>query len=173
MARPAHMALLLAVPILAIAGCGGGNDDSASKTSAAGGASGQQGTTGPQTGATGATTKRGTRPQRTGKRRQGSSRNGGAGLGNTAPPAAAAPTAPKKPADTVQLTPKQLRQAGRALYKQARIVCKAYTLEGLAEQYHVKGRDPDDVAKAYAAGYAVGLRQQVAAGCKKGLLEAQ
>jgi len=36
----------------------------------------------------------------------------------------------------------------------------------------VKSRDPDEVAKVYAASWAPGLRKAVAAGCKKGLLEA-
>jgi hypothetical protein len=67
------------------------------------------------------------------------------------------------------LNSKELNQVRRGLQKQARILCKAATLEGLAQQYQVAA-DPDEVAKAYAAGYPVNLRHAVAAGCKQGLL---
>jgi hypothetical protein len=59
------------------------------------------------------------------------------------------------------------------MYRQARFLCKASTLQGLAQQYGIKSADPDAVAKAYAAPYPVGLRKAVAAGCKAGLLESK
>ena len=68
---------------------------------------------------------------------------------------------------------KQLNQVRRGLKKQARTLCQASTLEGLAQQYQITSGDPDEVAKAYAAGYPANLRQAVAAGCKKGLLESK
>jgi hypothetical protein len=153
---------------LAVNGCGG-NDDSASKTSAA---RGTTGTTGAQTGATG--TKK-ARPKRTAKPKQRSDKknNSGADRSATTTPAAPATPAPKNTQPNQRsLNPKEQKQVARGLAKQARILCKAATLEGLAQQYQVKA-DPDEVAQAYAAGYSVNLRHAVAAGCKKGLLESK
>jgi hypothetical protein len=175
MARSGYIAIL-AVLALAVAGCGG-NDDSASETSAARGTSGQQGTTGAQTGATGT---KDAQPKRTAKAKQGSGKrknnndNSSADRSATAPTAPAVPTPQDAQGDQQRtLNTKELNQVRRGLAKQARILCKASTLEALAQQYHITSGDPDEVAKAYAAGYSVNLRHAVAAGCKKGLLEAK
>jgi hypothetical protein len=170
MVRPGCIAIF-AVLALAVAGCGG-NDDSASETSAARGTSGQQGTTGPQTGATG--TKK-ARPKRTAKPKQRSGKKNDSAADRT--PTTAAPPAAPAPQNTQPnqrvLNSKELKQVRRGLAKQAQVLCKAATLEGLSQQYQITSGDPDDVAKAYAAGYPVNLRHAVAAGCKKGLLESK
>jgi hypothetical protein len=170
MARPTCIALLLAVPAVAVAGCGG-NDDSTSKASAQRGVSGQQGTTSPQTGTSGETGARGARPRQASGKKRGTDRSGAE---STAP--AAATTVPSTPGETggaTSLTPAQLKQVGHQLSKQAHFLCKASTLQGLAQQYGIKSANPDQVAKAYAAPYLVGLRHAVAAGCKAGLLESK
>jgi hypothetical protein len=71
------------------------------------------------------------------------------------------------------LTPDELKEVGQGMYEQARLLCKASGLEGLAQHYRIKSGDPDDVAEPYAAEYLVGLRAQVKAGCKAGLLESK
>jgi hypothetical protein len=171
------MALLLAVTAVAVAGCGGKND-SGSQTSAARGASGQQGTTGPQTGASGGTGTGAARPKQPGKPKPRSPKKNGTGSDT----GSAAPTAPKPSPSTPppaskttgsSLTPEQLRKVKRPMYRQARFLCKSSTLQGLAQQYGIKSADPDAVARAYAAPFPVGLRKTVAAGCKAGLLESQ
>ena len=172
MTRPAYTALLLAVAAVAVAGCGDG--DSSSETSAARGATGQQNTTRTQTGTSGATGTKRARPQRNAKSKQRPDKKTGASESNTGSPAApAAPTAGKQQPQPHTLTPEQLKEVGPGMRNYARELCKASGLEGLAEQYRIKSGDPDDVADAFAAGYAVGLRDDVAAGCKAGLLESK
>ena len=175
MSRQAYTALLLAVSALAVAGCGG-NDDSASKTSAAGGTSGQQDSAGPQAGATGTTTRAGdARPKRTGRPKQGSgkesgvNRSNGSAQSNTGSAAPTAPTARKKQAKKEYAAdPEELkRQVGPELAKQAHELCRA-----LAEQPGNESGKPDEVAREYAATYPAAIRRQVAAGCKAGILEA-
>ena len=164
------MALLLAVSAVAVAGCGGKDDSS--KTSAARGASGPQGTTAPQTGASGGTGTGHARPKkRTGKPKPRSPKQRGTDRGNTGSVAPATPTTPP-PTTTPNssLTPEQLREVKGQMYKQARFLCKASTLQGLAQQYQIKSGSADEVARAYAAPYPVGLRKTVTAGCKAGLL---
>jgi hypothetical protein len=175
MTRPAYTALLLAVAAVAVAGCGGG--DSTTESSAARGATGQQDTASPQTGTSGPTGTKRARPKRTAKSKQRSDKKTGAGESNTGSPAApAAPTAPsagKQKPQPHTLTPEELKEVGPGMRKYARELCKAAGLEGLAQQYNIKSGDPDDVAEAFAAGYAVALRKDVAAGCKAGLLESR
>jgi hypothetical protein len=173
MARPGYIAILAAVAV-AIAGCGG-NDDSASKTTAARGTTGQQGTTGAQTGATGtkdAKPKRAAKPkQASGKKK--SNDNNAADRTATTPAAPAAKVPPDAKGNQVSLDAKELNQVRRGLKKQARTLCQAATLSGLAQQYQITSGDPDEVAKAYAAGYPANMRHAVAAGCKQGLLESK
>ena len=57
--------------------------------------------------------------------------------------------------------------------KQARFLCKASTPEGLAQRYGIKNGSLDELARAFAQGYPVGLRKTVAAGCKAGLLASE
>jgi hypothetical protein len=165
------MTLLLAVGAVALAGCGSGDDSSASRSdvSTTAGVIPPQGTTAPQGGATGATgatgTKRAART-RTRKAKQRSSDKGGS-AGSTAPGAG------NQAAPQPSLSRAELQEVGRQQAKQARILCKASTLQGLALQYGIKNPDADKVAKAYAAPFLAGVRDAVAAGCKKGLLEAQ
>ena len=173
MTRPAYTALLLAVTIVAGTGCGSNDDESASKTSAARGATGQQGTTGPQSGATGTTGAARARPKRTGKSKRRSNPKIGTGDGNAAPAAPAAPPAKQRAPKPAGLTPEQVKRLGRGQARQARVLCKASTLDGLAQYYGIKSGDPDEVAKAYAANFLPGVRKEVAAGCKKGLLESK
>jgi hypothetical protein len=167
------MALMLAVSAALVAGCGG-KDDSTSKTSAARGASGQQGTTGPQTGASGATGTRDARPKQAGKPKQRPPKKRRADRGSTGSAAPATPTPPPaRPTPTTpgsSLTPEQLKEVKPQMYKQARFICNASTLQGLAQQYGIKSGKVDDVARAFGALYPVGLRKTVAAGCKAGLL---
>jgi hypothetical protein len=172
MTRGGYIALLLALPVLAIAGCGG-DGDSSSETSAARGPTGQQDTARPQTGASGATGTKRARPKRTAKSKQRSEKKTGADESNAGTAAPAAPTAQEKKPEPYTLTPQQLKEVGPGMRKYARELCKASGLEGLAQQYKIKSGDPDDVAEAFAAGYAVGLRAEVAAGCKAGLLESK
>jgi hypothetical protein len=170
MARPTYIVLLLAVPAVAIAGCGG-NDDSASKASAQRGVSGQQGTTSSQTGSSGGTGARGAGPGQASGKKRGTDRSGARSAAPAAP--TTVPSTPGKEGGATSLTPAQLKQVGHQLYKQARVLCKASTLQALARQYRIKSANPDEVAKAYAAKYLVGLRHEVAAGCKAGLLESK
>jgi hypothetical protein len=176
-----HLALLAAIVGVTLAGCGGG-DDSGSDTAASRGASGQQGTTAPQIGASGATGA-GAPPKQNGKVKPRSPKRSGGERGGTGPAAPAKPASPKptppKPTPATpttpssSLTPKQIKVLKGGMYKQARFLCKASTLQGLAQQYGIKSGNVDEVAKAYAAPYPVGLRKPVAAGCKAGLLESK
>jgi hypothetical protein len=171
MARPASIALLLAVTAVAVAGCGSNDDsaDSRSDVSTTSGLIAPQGTTSPKGGAAGATGATGTtraQRRRTRKAKQRSSDKGGS-AGSTAPGAG------NQAAPQPSLSRAELQEVGRQQAKQARILCKASTLQGLALQYGIKNPDADKVAKAYAAPFLAGVRDAVAAGCKKGLLEAQ
>jgi hypothetical protein len=180
-----HLALLAAIVGVTLAGCGG--DDSGSDTSASRGASGQQGTTAPQIGASGATGAGAGRPKQNGKAKPRSPKRSGGERGGTGPaapakpaspkPTSPKPTSPKPPATPTtpssSLTPKQIKVLKGGMYKQARFLCKASTIQGLAQQYGIKSGNVDELAKAYAAPYPVGLRKPVAAGCKAGLLESK
>ena len=167
MVRPACIALLLAVSAVAVGACGSDDDsaDSASDTSTTSGVIAPQGTTSPRGGATGATGT-GRSDRKTGKTKQPSDNK-------TESAAPTAPTAQKPQPNQRSLSRAELKEVGHELGKQARILCKASTLEGLAQQYGIKNPDPDQVAKAFAAGYLAGLRDAVAAGCKAGLLESK
>jgi hypothetical protein len=172
-ARRAYIPLLLAVPAVAVAGCGG-NNDSASKSAAATGASGQQGTTGPQTGATGtkrARTKQ--RPARNRERDRGESRSSAPVSPLPPPPSTPSRGAAPAPTAAPSLTPEQLEEIKPHLKQQARLFCKSSTLTGLAQFYKIDSGDPDAVARAYAAPYPVELRKTMATGCKAGLLESK
>jgi hypothetical protein len=169
MARPASIALLLAVTAVAVAGCGGNDDsaDSRSDVSTTSGLIAPQGTTSPKGGAAGATGATGTTRAQRRRTRKAKQRSG-------SKPGSAAPTAPQdQPAPQSSLTREQLKEVGRQQAKQARVLCKASTLQGLAQQYGIENADPDAVAKAYAAPYLAAVRDAVAAGCKAGLLESK
>jgi hypothetical protein len=71
------------------------------------------------------------------------------------------------------LTPEQIKAVKGQMRKQARLLCKASTLPGLAQQYGIQGAKADAVARKFAAAYPVGVRKAVAAGCKAGLLESK
>jgi hypothetical protein len=184
MARPKYLLLLLAVAGIALSACGG-NDHSSSSKSVAGGASGGHGATGVQGGTSGTTGAQRAKQKKTGGSRGGSKlgarkRRAGSGTGgsrprssSTAPATPATPSPPSSTSPTPTLTPKQLREARKGLYKQARFICKASTLEGLAQQYHISVDDPAAIAKAFAAPYPSNLRSAAAAGCKRGLLDSK
>ena len=168
-----YVALLAAVLALAVGGCGGGNDDSASDSqpsSVARGTTGQKDATRPQrpsdgTGGAEVTTE---------PKQRDSSNNGAPGGNDPEPPPAGSTPEKEKPKPPQRtLDAAEAKRVGRELAKQARIVCKALTLEGLAKDYDIKSPDPDEVAEAYAATYPVAIREAVAAGCKKGLLESR
>jgi hypothetical protein len=183
MTRPAHaIPALLAAAVLAVAGCG--DDDSSSSTSPPAARSqedtGATGTTGPKgaepagtTGSAGAKPSAGTggaRPTEPEQRTSGNGTQAGAGAGETAP---APPATEKKKEKPKPDGPQYPASVARELAKQARVVCGAFTLDQLVKQYKPKSRDPKDVAEAYAAGFAVSVRQQVAAGCERGIRESQ
>jgi hypothetical protein len=166
------MALLFAVAAVAVGACGGNDDDSATKASSARGVTGEQDTTTPRTGASGATGTKRARPKRTRKSKERSDGKTAAGERDSgATPAG--PSAQKEQPKPHTLTPAELKLVGRQQARQARIICKASTLEGLAQQYGIESADPDKVARAFATAYLPGVRQQVAAGCKAGLLESK
>jgi hypothetical protein len=181
MARTTYIAVLLAVSAVVVGGCGG-NDDSASKTSAQSGVSGQQGTTSPQTGATGksgatgktgAAVKNGSNAKKTGTPKRSGSQSGGTRV----EPKTAAPAAPSPPKSKAKppyrLSEEQIKEAAPGLYRDAYTVCKAYTVELLAKDLKIKSSDPQVVANVYASSWPTGLHKAVAAGCKKGLVEAK
>jgi hypothetical protein len=170
MVRRAYIALLIAVAAVAVGACGS-DDDSASDTSTAAGVIQPQGTTTPPSGTTGPTGA-----ERTGTKPTAKSREREKTRAGESQPGSATPSAPATPEQTPQphsLTPAELKQVSKQQYEQARILCKASTLEALAKQYGIKNADPDAVAKAYAAPYLVGLRDAVRRGCKAGLREAK
>ena len=171
MVRPAYIALLIAVAAVGVGACGS-NDDSAPDTSTNSGVIGPQGTTSPESGATGATGTNRAETKRTAKSKERSDKKTGTDEGKTGSAAPAPPAAQQQPQPHT-LTPAELKQVSRQQYEQARILCKASTLEGLAQRYGIKNPDPDEVAKAYAAAYLVGLRDAVKRGCKAGLREAE
>jgi hypothetical protein len=148
-------------------GACGSDDDSASDTSTAARVTQSEGATTAPKGASGAT---GT--ERTDTRRRARSKKrtktGAERKSPAAAPSAPTPQEEQKPQPHT-LTPAELKQVGKQQYEQARILCKAATLEGLAKRYGIKSPDPSKVAKAYAAAYLVGLRDYVERGCKAGL----
>jgi hypothetical protein len=152
---------------IALSACGGGGSSNGSgdaSTTAAGqaGSTGATGATsaGP-TGPTGATTKgskrgRGKRKSQSGGSSSGGSSSGGSkgSAGNTA----GGTNTGSAPARFGTLEEKEL-------YREAKIVCGALTMPGLAHEYEVKST-PESVARAYAKGYAPNLRGAVYLGCK-------
>ena len=170
-----YLAILLIVSALAVSACGG-SDDSASKTAASSGVSGASGASG-STGAEASHPKQGRKtkqPQGSRSAGDGGSAVPAAPVTPTTPTTPATPPPPKPSARPGGLSPQHLKQAAKGLYKQARFLCKASTLEGLAKQYGIKSGSADEVAKAYGAPYPAGpLRQGATAGCKKGLLESK
>jgi hypothetical protein len=182
MARTKYAAMLLTAAVAA-AGCGGG-DDSGSQSAGTSGASGPLGATTPQLGASGSTGgARAARPKRAAKSKDRSdNKRGAAQEQSTSPSPSPSPTptptsptpSPPKPAKPRTLNPVQQKQAARGLFTQARLLCKATTLQTLAQYYGINSGNVDDVAKTYAAGYPAGpLRKGATAGCKKGLLESK
>jgi hypothetical protein len=169
---PRRLVLLVAVAALAVPGCGGSDSDSEAPV-ARDDARGQVDTTRPQTGTSGATQTQRARSERAAKTKQQSKGKTGGAEGKTRPAAPAAPTGEKKEPKPYTLTPEQLKEVGQGMYEQARVLCKAVGLEPLAQHHGIKSGDPDDVAEAYAADYLAGLRNEVAAGCKAGLLESK
>jgi hypothetical protein len=170
MVRSAYTAVLVALVAVAFGACG--DDDSASDASTTAGVTQPQGTTTPPR-ATGTTGTQRTDTKRTTKSKERKQRDSGESKsGSAAPTTPSAPTAREKPQPHT-LTPAELKQVGKQQYEQARILCKAATLEGLAKRYGIKNPEPSEVAKAYAAAYLVGLRDYVERGCKAGLREGE
>jgi hypothetical protein len=179
MGRRAHatIALALAVSTIVLAGCGG-NDGSAPSAPAARGVSGPQISARGRTEGSAATENKAAGRKRAGNSRQGDERlsdsKSGTRESGAGPDSSAAPTAGKREQKPPhKLTPAELEQVGPGLAKQARFLCRESTLDGLARYYRIRSRDPDDVAKAFAAPYLAGVREEVAAGCKVGLLESR
>jgi hypothetical protein len=172
MDRSQYIVVLLIALAAALSGCGDDdNDDSSRSTPAT-----SQRPNSPQTGATDA-------PPADDKPAGKATSNGAADDNSTAKAkpddngTAKAkqdePAAPEKRTKRTEQGTKGMDLVERNLYKQARVVCKTLTLDGLAREYEVKSGKPDDVARAYAASYATTVRAAAAAGCKRGLLESK
>jgi hypothetical protein len=72
---------------------------------------------------------------------------------------------PQKPQIKATGPPSSYTSQQNELYREAKIVCAALTLDGLAHEYGVK-RTPDAVARAYSRAYDAILRGAVYRGCK-------
>jgi hypothetical protein len=166
--RMTALAALLAVVVFVFAACGdddSSNEPAASSTEGVTGASGASGTSG-ASGARGATGK------------AGDTSTGGAKVPTDS---SKKPAKPKKtPAQSQEpkddaSEPKDDDSAAdlakpklATLYTQARIVCKALTLQGLAHEYEVAAT-PDSVARAYSKTYRGEERKAIYNGCKDGV----
>jgi hypothetical protein len=173
-AGPSYLALLLAA--LALVACGG-DEDSASESSATTRDASEQEGNRSDTNQAGTTGTEDARRKRTGNRAQRPKRKSRVGRSDTGPAAPAGPTTPKErpkqeESGSPQLTsdPQELKRVARELSRQARTVCKAYGTKLLAKDLRSRSRKPDDLAEEYAASYHVDIREAVAAGCKAGLL---
>jgi hypothetical protein len=157
---------LVAVLVLAAAGCGG-SDGTPKKSSAQTATSGTQ--SGPS-GASGAVAPK-TKPRQpeTGGARTPSDEEKSAPAGAT-PPKPATPRPKKRRKRTTygvnSLPPGSLR----LYFSQARIVCKFLTLDGMAKEYEIESKDPGEIAEAYSAAFPITARRAVFKGCKAGLL---
>jgi hypothetical protein len=169
---------LALVGLLVLVGCGGGDESSSERSATKPGAS--EGTTG-ATGATGTTGARDSDRTRRGdrkKQRPGQDTGGAKSAPGSAPAPPTEPSEPSEPSGQASPTapsltsdPRELKRVRREFRKQARVACRAFGIEQLAEDLHTKSRKPDAVARAYAASYHVDIRRAVTAGCKAGLLE--
>ena len=146
--------------VLALAGCGGG-DDSSSNSNATG-TSGPQGTSGPtgSTATTGATGTTGTSKAKK-KSTQGGNASPGNGDGSTS----------QGQAPTTQRGGKKRKLKGLLLniYNQGKTACQL-PAELLVTDYKAKSKKPEDVATAYARAYIrdkerKAARQAVYEGC--------
>jgi hypothetical protein len=146
-----------------ISACGGGDssNDSGNASATAGttGATGatSAGVTG-SSGAAGPTRKRSKRAAGDKKRKSQSGGSSPTGSGGDTAGGSANNGAGKGP-------PHFGTYLERELYREAKIVCAALSLPGLAHEYEVK-RTPEAVARAYAKGYAPNSRGAVYLGCK-------
>jgi hypothetical protein len=158
-------ALVLAVAAaITLSACGGGgsSNESGDASTTAAGQAGATGTTGATsagpTGPTGATTKGSKRGRGKRKSQSGGSSSGGSkGSGGN--------TAGGKTTGTGSAPAQFGTLEEKELYREAKIVCGALTMPGLAHEYEVKST-PESVARAYAKGYAPNIRGAVYLGCK-------
>jgi hypothetical protein len=172
---------LVALCALALSACGGGDSskDKGVNTTVAG----ASGTTGTTTGATsgGAKPPRGTsgasggasapakRTPRARKGGQPGSSQGGGRSPKRRQPSGGKKNPAAKNGGTVEQGPSAFYTGQqKELYREAKIICKSLTLEGLSKEYVVK-KTPEAVARAYSATYPVNLRGAVYTGCKDGV----
>jgi hypothetical protein len=179
--RAGTAVLLVTSLALGLAACGGKDSSKKHASSADVGSTAAIGTTGSAgaTGATGAAGASGT----TGAKRSGGSKPPSAPTAHSPTPAPSAPARntgkpsrkqPSKNAPNVGYnpgTPTAGELAG--LYSEAKQVCKALTLQGLAREYQV-APTPKAVAKAYADAYSKAVKSKkrhdaIYRGCKDGL----
>lgn len=182
MVRGSRAALFLVLlPVaLTLAACGGdsssdqgalsstGTEAGTTGTGGASGAADSNGATGAATGATGGTGKKsGSRGSGGTSANTGGSSTGSGAAGGTSKPKsdAKARKRPKKP----HFLPGAFVGQKKPLYDQAKRVCQALTLEGLAHEYNVTSKTPAAVAHRYAQAYPTKIRDAVYKGCKAGL----
>jgi hypothetical protein len=146
--------------VLALAGCGGGDDSSSSSNAT--GTSGSQGTSGP-TGPTAATGTTGTTDASKAKKK--STQRG------SASPGSGGGSATQGQAPTIQRGGKKRKLKGLLLnlYNQGKTACQL-PAELLVTDYKAKSKKPEDVAIAYARAYIrdpkrKAARQAVYEGC--------
>ncbi len=181
-------AALLALCALAISACGGGGPSKhASAASAVAGATGATGAAGTtsggakppkvSTGATGATSLRPRAGARSHKRRTNSGTpTSSTGNGSPKHPKPSGGTkggankSPKRPIIKAVGPPSSYANQQTELAREAKIVCGALTLDGLAHEYGV-ARTPDAAARAYARGYDATLRGAAYRGCKSAFVK--
>jgi hypothetical protein len=190
-AKPCACALsaaLIASCAPALSACGGGG--SSKGTSAASAVTGVSGATGATSGST--ATPSGTSgtsgaagsPKRSAharKQRKQSSSGGGASVPSQSSGATQGGSKKQassgggkgggsKPKKVASDPTKNYTGQQKELYREAKIVCGALTLNGLAHEYGVK-RTPDAVARAYSHTYDVTLRGAVYEGCKSAFVK--
>jgi hypothetical protein len=168
---------LVASGALTLAACGGGGSSKQKPVaSAATGASGSAGATGAGKAATGASGGSGgsaapagstPKPART---KQSKPAGGGTSTQPSSGTSTGTKHASKKKTSKKQAAgpPSWYTGQQKELYREAKIVCSALTLDGLAKEYIVK-KTPAAVARAYSRTYPVNLRGAVFTGCKAGV----
>jgi hypothetical protein len=167
--RTAALATLLVAAAPWFIACGGNDSSGESASSADAGTTAATGSTG-STGTTGVSGATGTKgssggskaPSQPSKGTTGDSSSQGSNDSGKTP--ASGKKKDKEQPGTGKPGPSELAN----LYSQARQVCKALTLDGLAHEYEV-ARTPTAVAKAYAKAYPANQRAAVYNGCKAGV----
>jgi hypothetical protein len=178
-----RLSLLLALIVaLALAACGGDDDNS---STVAGTTDAPAGTTAPSTGATGpgsSKAKKGSKPARAQREGQDTSSGGAQSGGSQSGGAQSGGSDSKGSGDEKNsggYVPPQGGSQGkrtalqRDLHRQASTVCKAFPLKVLARENRAKSTKPADIALAYSNNYIMGPRpgdrRAVYEGCIEGI----